>query len=67
MKGGTRNGWLTVYRSAVSPHGVPGFHQLAGLEDHFGYIDHTCNPDLEDITTSYIQAGDIFFVAQIAK
>jgi ribosomal protein S18 acetylase RimI-like enzyme len=40
---------------------------LAGLEDHFGYIDHTFNPDLEDIMTCYIQAGNIFFVAQIAK
>src|SRR5215472_8132011 len=28
MKGGTRNGLLTVYRAAVPPHGVPGFDEL---------------------------------------
>src|SRR5215470_1510704 len=27
MNGGTRNGWLTVHRSAVPPHRVPGFDQ----------------------------------------
>src|SRR3989442_3092676 len=27
MKGGITNGQYTVRRSAVSPHGVPGFHQ----------------------------------------
>src|SRR5207248_3491310 len=27
MKGGIRNGWLTVYRCAVPPHGVPGFDE----------------------------------------
>src|SRR5262249_40866560 len=28
MKGGTCNGLLTVHRSAVPPHGVPGLDQL---------------------------------------
>src|SRR5712691_9478883 len=28
MKGGTHNGLLTVHRSAVPTHGVPGFHEL---------------------------------------
>src|SRR4030095_5032426 len=28
MKGGARNGLLTVHRSAIPPHGVPGFDQL---------------------------------------
>src|SRR5215470_14707027 len=28
MKGGTRNGGLTVHRSAVPPHGVPGCDQF---------------------------------------
>jgi hypothetical protein len=27
MKGGTRHGLLTVHRSAVPPHGVPGFDE----------------------------------------
>src|SRR5215470_4587348 len=27
MKGGTRNGWLTVHGCAVPPHGVSGFDE----------------------------------------
>ena len=40
---------------------------LAGLEDHFGYIDHTFNPDLEDIMTYYIQAGKHFLCCTSCK
>jgi GNAT superfamily N-acetyltransferase len=36
---------------------------LAGLAEHWGSLDPSCNPDLDDITTSY--AGAIFLVAQL--
>ena len=37
---------------------------LAGLGEHFGWIDDTCNPDLDDITANYIEAGHVFVVAE---
>jgi GNAT superfamily N-acetyltransferase len=36
---------------------------LAGLGDHFGAIDETLNPDLDDIATSYLDSGGAFVVA----
>ncbi|MBN1813287.1 MAG: GNAT family N-acetyltransferase [Anaerolineae bacterium] len=38
---------------------------LAGLGEHFGWIDETCNPDLDDIAASYIEQGHVFVVAEI--
>jgi ribosomal protein S18 acetylase RimI-like enzyme len=38
---------------------------LTGLGEHFGYIDETCNPDIDDIRANYIEAGHIFVVAEI--
>jgi GNAT superfamily N-acetyltransferase len=35
---------------------------LAGLEEHWGKIDTSKNPDLEDISTSY--SGAVFLVAR---
>ncbi|MBN1995275.1 MAG: GNAT family N-acetyltransferase [Anaerolineae bacterium] len=37
---------------------------LAGLGEHFGWIDQACNPDLDDIQTHYIKAGHVFVVAE---
>jgi GNAT superfamily N-acetyltransferase len=36
---------------------------LTGLGEHWGWIDHSLNPDLNDIATSY--AGGIFLVAYL--
>ena len=36
---------------------------LEGLGEHFGFIDETLNPDLDDIATSY--ANGVFLVAVI--
>lgn len=36
---------------------------LEGLGEHFGYIDETCNPDIDDIDDNYIKKGDLFIVA----
>lgn len=36
---------------------------LAGLKEHFGFIDPRYNPDLEDITESYVARGDTFLLA----
>jgi len=38
---------------------------LAGLGEHFGFIDETLNPDLDDIDAHYIRRGDEFFVAEL--
>ena len=37
---------------------------LAGLGDHFGTIDETMNPDLNDITGVYHDAGSYVVVAE---
>ena len=37
---------------------------LNGLE-HFGWIDETRNPDLDDIAANYLQRGNVFVVAEI--
>lgn len=36
---------------------------LEGLGEHFGFIDETINPDLDDIQKTYIDSGGSFFVA----
>ena len=37
---------------------------LEGLRDHFGFIDETLNPDLDDIEASYLSSGQLFLVAE---
>lgn len=37
---------------------------LNGLGEHFGFIDETLNPDLDDITASYLAPGHLFLVAE---
>ena len=36
----------------------------AGLGEHFGYVDSSMNPDLDDIYAHYIAAQNCFFVAE---
>lgn len=36
---------------------------LNGLGSHWGWIDETLNPDLNDIHTHYVAAGHLFVVA----
>ncbi len=38
---------------------------LSGLGDHFGRIDETLNPDVDDIMSSYVDPGNHFIVAEI--
>jgi ribosomal protein S18 acetylase RimI-like enzyme len=38
---------------------------LAGLGEHFGWIDETRNPDLDDITKNYLERGYTFLIAEI--
>ncbi len=40
---------------------------LEGLGEHFGYIDETLNPDLDDILHNYIRAGHVFVVACMGR
>ena len=37
---------------------------LAGLGEHFGWIDETRNPDLDNITANYIERGHTFVIAE---
>ena len=37
---------------------------LEGLRRHFGFIDPTMNPDLDDIWQHYVAAGDLFVVVE---
>jgi GNAT superfamily N-acetyltransferase len=38
---------------------------LEGLGAHFGFVDETANPDLDDILASYVEPDHHFVVAQI--
>jgi GNAT superfamily N-acetyltransferase len=35
---------------------------LSGFLERFGYIDHSLNPDIQDIWTVYMQGDDLFYV-----
>jgi ribosomal protein S18 acetylase RimI-like enzyme len=39
---------------------------LDGLAEHFGWLDPSLNPDLEDIAAHYVARGALFVVAEIA-
>jgi len=36
---------------------------LQGLAEHFGAVDETLNPDIDDIMASYVDRGHLFLVA----
>ncbi len=38
---------------------------LAGLGEHWGFIDDTRNPDVDDIETHYLRQGHLFVVAEV--
>ncbi|HEY3342419.1 MAG TPA: GNAT family N-acetyltransferase [Anaerolineae bacterium] len=38
---------------------------LQGLGAHFGFIDETLNPDLNDIAAHYIRPGHLFLLAEM--
>ena len=40
---------------------------LNGLGEHYGFIDETRNPDLDNILENYIAIGATFLVAQLAE
>jgi|SRR5579871_965700 ribosomal protein S18 acetylase RimI-like enzyme len=60
-----------MYDTVIRPF-VPPDQQAArvlilrGLGEHFGWIDETCNPDLDDIAATYTGAGHLFLVAERA-
>lgn len=39
----------------------------AGLGDRFGFIDDTLNPDINDISASYLEQGAVFIVAELDR
>jgi ribosomal protein S18 acetylase RimI-like enzyme len=40
---------------------------LAGLAEHFGAVDETRNPDIDDIAANYVDRGHLFMVADDAE
>ena len=40
---------------------------LNGLGEHYGFIDETRNPDIDNILENYITIGATFLVAQLAE
>jgi len=40
---------------------------LEGLGEHFGAVDETRNPDIDDIAANYIGRGHLFLVAEDAR
>ncbi|WP_430788023.1 GNAT family N-acetyltransferase [Virgibacillus flavescens] len=40
---------------------------LEGMKERFGFIDHTLNPDLNDILNHYLSNGNSFFIGFINK
>lgn len=40
---------------------------LEGLGEHFGFIDASLNPDLDDIWEYYVRAGETFVVAELRR
>src|ERR1700751_3223459 len=40
---------------------------LEGLGEHFGHIDETLNPDLDDLLHNYIEAGYVFVVGCVGQ
>ena len=38
---------------------------ILGLAEHFVCIDSALNPDIDNITTHYLQKGDVFIVAEL--
>ena len=40
---------------------------LEGLGEHFGFIDESLNPDLDDVMKSYVIPGHVFIVAHIGQ
>ena len=38
---------------------------LQGLGEHFGCIDETMNPDMDDVNAHYIQPGHLFILAEV--
>jgi GNAT superfamily N-acetyltransferase len=38
---------------------------LTGLGEHWGFIDETLNPDVDDIEAHYLRTGQLFVVAEV--
>jgi ribosomal protein S18 acetylase RimI-like enzyme len=60
------NGPTMIIIRPFTPADQPAARQLilAGLGEHFGFIDETANPDLDDITAHYPACGAPFLVAE---
>lgn len=55
---------LTIRDFALADQSAARRLVLAGLGDHFGTIDETMNPDLDDIAAHYLAFGRRFVLAE---
>lgn len=55
---------ITIRRFAPPDQATVRALVNAGLGEHFGYVDRRYNPDLDDITASYLDKGHLFVVAE---
>jgi ribosomal protein S18 acetylase RimI-like enzyme len=56
---------LTIRPFQAADQGAARRLILAGLGEHFGFVDETMNPDLDDIQTHYVDSGHHFVLAEI--
>jgi GNAT superfamily N-acetyltransferase len=60
-------GELCIRSFAVDDQEQARWLILEGLGEHFGYLDETLNPDLDDILHTYLRAGHVFVVACMGR
>ncbi len=58
---------MSLSNRLFEPHDQHTVRQLVltGLGEHFGWIDETRNPDLDDIAAHYTERGHTFVVAEM--
>jgi GNAT superfamily N-acetyltransferase len=59
---------MPIHIRPFAPHDQVAARRLIlnGLGEHFGWIDETRNPDLDNIAANYFQCGNVFVVAEIS-
>jgi hypothetical protein len=60
-------GELSIRSFEAGDQGQARWLILEGLGEHFGSIDETRNPDLDDILHNYIRAGHVFVVGCMGR
>ena len=64
LNGGNRDGAVTIRAFQPQDQAAARALILAGLGEHFGIVDETRNPDLDDIAATYPWPTALFLVAE---